>query len=206
MNLILIRIVWNTPDLSLKIHIGCHAKTYSIDEDQICAFSQTPHNFIRRWLHIIPHTYRKRISGQCDEFISDLGSFLEKSFSSIKKKSLQNYCVFRITSSEMSDNLFLRKSFKLFLSKCPCLFEDGPRQMQVLTWHYWKLKQRLFKENILSAVISNPSFIKDDYLGAFQIFKIAKFSKSDEPSDDDKDFWCPMFETISPLKIGFLVN
>ena len=69
-----------------------------------------------------------------------------------------------------------------------------------------KTEKRLFKENILSAVISNPNFIKDDYLGAFQIFKIAKFSKSDEPSDDDKDFWCPLFETITPLKIGFLVN
>lgn len=56
---------------------------------------------------------------------------------------------------------------------------------------------------------TNSSFLKNDYLGAFQIFKIAKFSKSKEPSDDDSesimDFWCPMFETISPIKIGFLV-
>ena len=102
-------------DLFLQIHIGCHVKTYSVesrnDEDQICAFSQTPHNFIRRWLHIVPSTYRKRINKKCDTFISDLGSFLEKSFSSIKKKSLQNYCVFRLTSSKMGDHTFLRKSF-----------------------------------------------------------------------------------------------
>ena len=56
---------------------------------------------------------------------------------------------------------------------------------------------------------TNSSFLKNDYLGAFQIFKIAKFSKSKEPSDDDSesimDFWCPMFETISPIKIGFSV-
>ena len=52
----------------------------------------------------------------------------------------------------------------------------------------------------------NSSFLKDDYLGALQILKIAKFSKSNEPSDDDMDFWCPMFQTISPLKIGFLMD
>ena len=56
---------------------------------------------------------------------------------------------------------------------------------------------------------TNPSFLRNDYLGAFQIFKIAKFSKLKDPSDDDiesiMDFWCPMFETISPIKIGFLV-
>ena len=56
---------------------------------------------------------------------------------------------------------------------------------------------------------TNSSFLKNDYLGAFQIFKIAKFSKSKKPIDDDMesimDFWCPMFETISPIKIGFLV-
>lgn len=102
-------------NLFLQIHIGCHVKTYTVesrnDEDQICAFSQTPHNFIRRWLHIVPSTYRKRINKECDGFISDLGSFLEKTFSSIKKKSLQNYCVFRLTSSKMSDHTFLRKSF-----------------------------------------------------------------------------------------------
>ena len=103
----------------------------------------------------------------------------------------------------MSDNLFLRKSFKLYLSEC-----RRRRTTANASSHLALLKteKRLFKENILSAVTSNPSFIKDDYLGAFQIFQIAKFSKSDEPSDDDKDFWCPMFETISPLKIGFLVN
>jgi len=102
-------------DLFLQIHIGCHVKTYTVesrnDEDQICASSQTPHNFIRRWLHIVPSTYRKRINKKCDGFISDLGSFLEKSFSSIKNKSLQNYCVFRLTSSKMGDHTFLRKSF-----------------------------------------------------------------------------------------------
>ena len=56
---------------------------------------------------------------------------------------------------------------------------------------------------------TNSSFLKNDYLGAFQIFKIAKFSKVKDQSDDDiesiMDFWCPMFETISPIKIGFLV-
>ena len=102
-------------DWFLQIHIGCHVKTYTVesrnDEDQICAFSQTPHNFIRRWLHIVPSTYRKRINKECDGFIYGLGSFLEKSFSSIKKKSLENYCVFRLTSSKMNDHTFLRKSF-----------------------------------------------------------------------------------------------
>ena len=102
-------------DWFLQIHIGCHVKTYTVesrnDEDQICAFSQTPHNFIRRWLHIVPSTYRKRINKECDGFIYDLGSFLDKSFSSIKKKSLENYCVFRLTSSKMNDHTFLRKSF-----------------------------------------------------------------------------------------------
>ena len=102
-------------DWFLQIHIGCHVKTYTVesrnDEDQICAFSQTPHNFIRRWLHIVPSTYRKRINKECDGFIYGLGSFLEKSFSSIKKKSLENYCVFRLTSSKMNDHTFLRKIF-----------------------------------------------------------------------------------------------
>ena len=67
---------------------------------------------------------------------------------------------------------------------------------------------RLFKENILSAVTSY-SLLNDDYLGALQIFQIAKLSKSEKPTDDDKDFWCPMFESdeiITPIKLGFETN
>ena len=61
---------------------------------------------------------------------------------------------------------------------------------------------RLFKENILSAVTSY-SLLNDDYLGALQIFQIAKLSKSEKPTDDDKDFWCPIFEITTPIKLGF---